>query len=237
MVDPALLLELRDVSVWRDGHALVAGASLEVMRGSVHVLAGPNGAGKSTLLAAMLGMVPFDGSIQFQWSGAGRIGFVPQRFHVDRTLPLSVGEFLAIQRQRRPVCLGLSRAVRGRLDTLLAGVGLDGFARRALSSLSGGELQRVLLANAIDPVPELLLLDEPASGLDEQAADWFETAVQELRRRGGVTVLMVSHDLGQARRIADHVTVLDRTVRRSGAPSAVLRDGSDGVPDGRIGAS
>jgi zinc transport system ATP-binding protein len=222
------LLEIRDLTVWRAGHASLADVSLDVQRGSVHVLVGPNGAGKSTLLSALLGMVRFDGAIRFQWNAGGRIGFVPQRFHVDRTLPLSVGEFLAIQRQRWPVCFGIGRATRTRLEALLAAVGLDGFAPRGLSTLSGGELQRVLLANALDPLPELLLLDEPATGLDERAAQQFERVVDDARR-GGTTVLMVSHDLSQARRLADWITELDRTVKHTVAGRAAPQRRQDAL--------
>src|SRR6185295_6789691 len=81
------ILEIRDVSVVRDGRALVSDVALEVPRGATHVLLGPNGAGKSTLLAAILGQIPFTGTIRFHWCGSRRIGYVPQGFHVDRTLP------------------------------------------------------------------------------------------------------------------------------------------------------
>ena len=107
-------------------------------------------------------------------------------------------------------------------EALLATVGLAGYSERQLGALSGGELQRVLLANAMEPVPELLLLDEPATGLDETATKSFEATLLEARRASGATVLMVSHDLAQARRIADRVTILNRTVLRSGPPEAVL---------------
>ena len=92
-----------------------------------------------------------------------------------------------------------------------------------MSALSGGELQRVLLANALDPAPELLLLDEPAAGLDESATRRFEELLLAARAQSGATVLMVSHDLAQVRRIGDDVTLLARTVRRSGPPGEVLR--------------
>ncbi len=217
------ILAVSDLSVSRSGRLLIAAVALEVMAGSVHLLVGPNGAGKSTLFAAVLGLTEFTGRVRFHWRGSGRIGYVPQSFAVDRTLPLTVGEFLALSRQRRPVCFGVGRALRERTNGLLDRVGLGGFFARPLSALSGGELQKVLLANAIDPLPELLLLDEPASGLDETAVKQFEEVVRDLRR-GGAAVLMVSHDLGQARRLADHVTLLDREVRRSGPPAHVLAD-------------
>jgi len=218
------VVEIRDVTVTRDGSRLISGVTLEVSPGSVHLLVGPNGAGKSTLFGAVLGLVEFTGRIRFHWSQSGRIGYVPQSFSVDRTLPLTVGEFLALPRQHRPVCLGIARALRAHLSGVLEQVGLAGFLMRPLGALSGGELQKVLLANAIDPAPELLLLDEPASGLDETAVTQFEDVVVALRRASGTSVLMVSHDLDQVRRIADRVTLIDKTVRRTGEPARVLAD-------------
>jgi len=218
------VLEMRQVTITRGGSCAVADVTLDVTRGCVHLLVGPNGAGKSTLFGAVLGLINFSGSIRFHWSDCGRIGYVPQSFAVDRTLPLTVGEFLALSRQRRPVCLGTGRSVRTHISAALERVGLADFLKRSLGALSGGELQRVLLANAIDPAPELLLLDEPASGLDETAVKQFEAVVTALRQKHGTSVLMVSHDLDQVRRIADHVTLIDKTVRRSGAPGRVLTD-------------
>jgi zinc transport system ATP-binding protein len=223
-VDKLPVVEIRDLSVARDGRRAISDVTLEVAPRSVHLLVGPNGAGKSTLFGALLGLIEFSGSIRFHWRHSARIGYVPQSFSVDPTLPLTVGEFLALSRQRRPVCLGIAARLRPRLQALLARVGLDGFLARPLHGLSGGELQRVLLANAIDPLPELLLLDEPASGLDETAVRQFEKVVVGLTRSGETSVLMVSHDLGQVRRVADRVTLIDRTVRRSGAPERVLAD-------------
>jgi zinc transport system ATP-binding protein len=216
------LVEIEDVTVQRDRRRVIDAVSLSVAHRSVHLLVGPNGAGKSTLFAAVLGLVEFSGRIRFHWRGAGRIGYLPQSFVVDRTLPLTVGEFLALSRQRWPVCFGIGRARRERSEALLQRVGLAGFGTRPLGALSGGELQRVLLANAIDPAPELLLLDEPASGLDETAVRQFEDLLLELKQSSGASVLMVSHDLAQVRRVADQVTVIDRHVRRSGAPAKIL---------------
>ena len=104
---------------------------------------------------------------------------------------------------------------------LLQKVGLPGLERRPLSVLSGGELRRVLLANAVDPIPELLILDEPASGLDEGGAHLLEELLRELRD-AGCTVLMVSHNIDQVRRVADWVTVLDRSIITEGPPAETL---------------
>ncbi len=229
------VLAVDGLTVRREGRRSLADVTLTVARGSVHLLIGPNGAGKSTLFAAVLGLVEFTGTIRLHWRATGRIGYLPQAFAVDRTLPLTVGEFLTLGRRRRPVCFGIGRTQRRRNDQLLERVGLPGFARRPLGKLSGGELQRVLLANAIDPAPELLLLDEPASGLDQGAVRQLEDALRELAATAGTGVLMVSHDLAQVRRVADHVTVLNVDVRRSGSPTAVLSEDLAGASASGVG--
>lgn len=207
---PTPLVEISAVSVRRDALVLLDTLSMEVAAGSLHALVGQNGAGKSTLFSAMLGFIDFDGSIRFHFRGNGRIGYVPQRFAVDRTLPLTVGEFLTLPRRRFPVCLGLGAGALKKSEELLEGVGLQGFSHRPLNALSGGELQRVLLANALDPLPELLLLDEPATGLDQASIARFEQILMEV----DTTVLMISHDLEQARRLADKITTLERGAAR-----------------------
>jgi zinc transport system ATP-binding protein len=216
------LLEVRDLTVRRGRTVLLDRVSLTLAPASITVLVGPNGAGKSTLVAAILGEIEFAGRIRLHWRDGGRVGYVPQRFAVDPTLPLTAGEFLALSRQRRPVCFGLSRATRARVDALLVAAGLAGMATRSLGSLSGGELQRLLLAHAMDPMPELLVLDEPATGLDDAAVRQLEARLLAARAASGVTVLMVSHDLGHVRRVADLVVVLDRSVMRSGRPEQTL---------------
>jgi zinc transport system ATP-binding protein len=216
------LLEIQRLAILRNREALVDDASLVVGRGSLHVIVGPNGAGKSTLIGAVLGLIPFDGRIVLNWKQSGAIGYVPQTFPVDPTLPVTVEDFLALTRQRRPVCLGLSTQSHRTVSRLLALVGLSGLEHRPLAVLSGGELRRVLLAHAMDPEPELLILDEPTSGLDEAAAQWLEETLTTIKRGGRTTILMVSHDLDQVRRIADRVTVLDRRIVADGSVADVL---------------
>ncbi len=206
--EPLPLLEASKVTVRIEGQTLLAGVSMHVERGTIHALVGPNGAGKSTLIAALLGQIGFTGRVRCHFRGSGRIGFVPQAFAVDRTLPVTVEEFLAMSRQRLPICLGVRAATRARTGALLDRVGLGALAKRRLGALSGGELRRVLFANAIDPVPELLILDEPGSGLDEESARRLEEALAALRSGAEVTVLMVSHDAAQVGRLADRITEL-----------------------------
>jgi zinc transport system ATP-binding protein len=211
-----------NVTVRRHRELLLDGVAIEVARGALHVIAGPNGAGKSTLLAAILGLIEFEGRIVLNWQGSGAIGYVPQTFPIDSTLPVTVEDFLALTRQRRPVCLGIGRRTRAVIAALLGRVGLSGLERRPLAALSGGELRRVLLAHALDPEPELLILDEPGSGLDEASAQWLDGALAAMKRERRTTIVMVSHDFDRVRRLADCVTLLDRHVVAEGAPDRVL---------------
>jgi zinc transport system ATP-binding protein len=219
---PPPIVTLDRVRVRLQGHTIVDDVSFSIERGGLHVIAGPNGAGKSTLFRALLGQLAFDGRIVLHWSGSGIIGYVPQSFAIDPTLPVTVLDFLALTRQRWPVSLGVRSATRRKIDGLLAQVGMQGRERRPVSGLSGGELRRVLLAHALDPMPELLLLDEPSSGLDELSARWLEELLSSLRRQRTTTVLMISHDHEQTRRLADRVTVLDGGVVADGLPEEVL---------------
>ena len=218
------LLDIEGLVVRRQREALLEDVALAVRRGTIHALVGPNGAGKSTLFSAILGMIQFDGRVVMNATGSGTIGYVPQSFAVDPTLPVTVAEFLALTRQRRPVCFGLSRATHTRVGRLLERVGMAGLERRPLAVLSGGEMRRLLLAHALDPEPELLLLDEPAAGLDESAMAMLEDILLGLRAGGTTTVLMISHDLEQVQRVADRVTVLDRRVVAEGTPDILTAD-------------
>ncbi len=215
-------IELEHVSVLRDGRTVVDDVSLAIDAGTVHIVIGPNGAGKSTLLSAVLGQVAFAGTIRMHFRKGGRIAYVPQSFVADRTLPITVGEFLALGRQRWPVCLGVRPHARRRIAEVLDRIGLSGFERRRIGELSGGELRRVLIGNAIEPAPEVLLCDEPATGLDPAAVEQLDSLLRGLRDDHGTTVLMVSHDREQVRRIADRVTRLQVKLDRTGSAAELL---------------
>lgn len=215
------LIEFLGVSLRRNRELLLSDVTFAVQPRTLHVIVGPNGAGKSTLIAALLGLAAFDGRIVAHWRNDGRIGFVPQMFAVDASLPVTVQDFLALTRQRLPVCFGVRQATSQRISELLRAVGLAGLDTRPLSALSGGELRRVLLAHALDPRPELLVLDEPGAGLDEGGLGQLEQLLAEVKA-AGTTVLMVSHDLEQVQRLADRVTVLDRTVIGEGPAAETL---------------
>jgi zinc transport system ATP-binding protein len=198
------VLHLSDVAVARRLRAL----SLEVRRGTVHALTGPNGAGKSTVLECVLGLLPFTGKVTLKLEGSRRLSVVPQRFAHAPVLPVSVNDFLAASRTNWPVALGVRAPLRARLDAVLEDAGLRDFGPRLLSELSGGELKRVLLANALEPKPELLLLDEPEAGLDAEGGAWLEQKLLALKAHG-VTTLLVSHDKERVARLADTATAVE----------------------------
>jgi zinc transport system ATP-binding protein len=239
-----LAVELAHVTARRQGRPVLDDVSLQIRAGEIHLLVGRNGAGKSTLLLALLGQVPFSGDIRlyFQRPQTGRlplgaafpsgaIGYVPQTFAADRTLPITVAEFLALSRQRWPVCLGVRPRTRARIAALLARVGLAGFEGRRLGELSGGELRRVLIGNALDPAPELLFCDEPATGLDPEATAELDRTLLALRDAHRTTIVMISHDRAQVRRLADRVSLLHDAVLRTGPAAEVLPPEALAAPD------
>lgn len=214
-----------NVTVTLGGITILENISAKIPRGSCTAVVGPNGAGKTTLLLALLGEVPYTGGIRISPADAGRrlrIGYVPQRLQFDRGMPLSVLEFMAMGWQRSPLWFGVRKRWRDRARELLASVKVGELEKRRIGALSGGEMQRVLLALALGQEPDLLVLDEPASGVDFQGEYIFCELLDQLRRARGFTQLMVSHDLPTVTHHATHVICLNRKVAAEGAPREVL---------------
>jgi len=202
--------------------------NLHVHCGELTAIIGPNGAGKTTLLRALLGEIPFLGDLQFVHSGSDqqfgrpRVGYVPQRIDLDTSAPATVGDLFASVSQRRPLWLGLGPRQREEALCALGLVEAQPLLRKTLGTLSGGELQRVLLALALHPMPDLLLLDEPVSGVDQAGIELFYRMVSELRRHLDLSILLVSHDLAAVARVADRMIFLNRRVLADGTPAEVL---------------
>jgi len=196
--------------------------TFQVQPGSVHALVGPNGGGKSSLIKTLLGQMPHQGTLSLQWPGEpGTIGYVPQALEFDRGLPMTVDDFMAAMVQRRPAFLGLSKHYATAIGEALERVGMQDKRKRRMGALSGGERQRVLLAQGLIPAPQLLVLDEPMSALDEAGIQVFERLLGDWRQ-SGITVLWIEHDLEAVGRLADRVTGLNRRVLFDATPQQAL---------------
>jgi zinc transport system ATP-binding protein len=214
-----------NVTVALGGNVILDGVSARVPPGSCTAIVGPNGAGKTTMLLALLGQLSYQGRIRVTCEPEERrprIGYVPQRLQFDRGLPITVLEFMVMGWQRNPLWFGVRKRHRGRAKQLLAAVRADGLEARRLGALSGGEMQRVLLALALGQTPDLLVLDEPAAGVDFQGEHVFCELLEGLRREQGFTQLMVSHDLATVTHHATHVICLNRKVAAEGPPGKAL---------------
>jgi zinc transport system ATP-binding protein len=224
-------IEIEGVSVRADGAVILEDVTASVPMGKLCALIGPNGAGKTTLLMTMLGLVPHSGQVRFcgcgpHGSGVPRVGYVPQRLDFDRSAPVSVLDFLCLAGQRRPLFFGRRRRWVESSLAALARVGGAHLAGRALGRLSGGELQRVLLAQVLLDEPHVILLDEPVSGVDAAGEQLFLDLVREITASSERTVLMVSHDISVVAERAEHVIALNRTVLAQGPPAEVLTTAS-----------
>ncbi|MBF8733632.1 metal ABC transporter ATP-binding protein [Pseudomonas guariconensis] len=201
---------------------ILENVAFSVAAGSVHAIVGPNGGGKSSLIKTLLGQMPHQGQLTLHWPTEREvIGYVPQALEFDRGLPMTVDDFMAALCQQRPAFLGLARRARPAIDAALARVGMLDKRNRRMGALSGGERQRVLLAQGLIPEPQLLVLDEPMSALDEAGIQVFEQLLTAWRQ-AGTTVLWIEHDLEAVLRLADRVTGLSRQVLFDAPPAQAL---------------
>jgi zinc transport system ATP-binding protein len=226
------LVELRDVAVHLGGKAILRGVNADIAHGRITALIGLNGSGKTTLLRVLLKEIPYSGRVVFHCGHDHRrpspqhIGYVPQKLRIDANLPLTVRDLLALGLQRRPLFLGIRRGLRQTMLNLLEGVSVrdpEQMLEQPVDKISGGELQRVLMGLALHPQPELLLLDEPAAGVDFQDQEKFYELIARLNAETGVTILLVSHDLSVVSKHAHHVLCLkDGVIQCEGPPKEVL---------------
>jgi zinc transport system ATP-binding protein len=203
------LIEARGLGVTLDGATVLRDVNVSLTPGEIVRVVGPNGSGKTTLLRALVGAVPPSAGTVRRAPGL-RIGYVPQKLALDRTMPLTVDRFL-----------GLAGGDRSARRGALAQVGAGDIAARQMADLSGGQMQRALLAHALLRRPHLLALDEATQGLDQPGVAAFYRLVEEIRRSLGCAILMVSHDLHVVMGASDRVICLNGHICCEGAPTVV----------------
>lgn len=210
----------------RDG-VIIHDVTLDVHHGEIMAIIGRNGAGKTTLLKALLGRIPYTGSITFtnpkgERVEKPRIGYVPQNMVFDRSTPMTVADMLCANLSAFPIWLGHKKEKMARAGAMLQKVGGKNLLQKQLGNLSGGEMQRVLLAFALEPMPDMLLLDEPVSAVDRKGIEVFYDLVTSLRSEYHMPVILVSHDLSHVARYATRAALLDRTILVSGDVKTVM---------------
>jgi zinc transport system ATP-binding protein len=217
-------IEFEKVGLVLGNTRILEDVNFGVAAGSIHCVVGANGGGKTSLIRALLGQMPHTGRITVRWQDSRVIGYVPQTLDFDRSLPVTVLDFMAMATQRRPVFLGVPRTHRAAIEQRLAELGLGERLHARLGSLSGGERQRVLLAQALIPEPALLVLDEPSTGLDLAGKTLLERTIRGFADTGG-TVVWINHDIVQVGEVADRLTYINRRVLLDGPPGEVLAGG------------
>ncbi|MFH2062929.1 MAG: metal ABC transporter ATP-binding protein [bacterium] len=202
------------------GRPVVDDVTFSIPSGSVAAVVGPNGSGKTTLIRAILGLVPMSsGDVRIFGhpiaDAHAMIGYVPQRLDFDRQFPITVAEFMELARHRH--------LERERIDEMIDEVGLSpAVLGQRLGSLSGGQLQRVLIAQAVLNDPDLLVLDEPSSGIDIIGEEAFYDIIRHLNRERDTTILMVSHELAVVSKLVDTVICLNHEMICIGPPKKTL---------------
>ena len=219
-------LRVENLSVTIGNDKILQDVNLHVHCGQMVALIGPNGAGKSTLIRTILGERDYKGTIAFsepgQRSKKPRIGYVPQSPNFDPSDPISVSDLFACCMSRRPAFLGLGKSMGKQVLECLDRVHAKDLIDKRVGTLSGGELQRVLLALALEPLPNILILDEPLSGVDVEGMHSLMDMLDEIRKTYDLSILMTTHDFSMLPRYADKVVLIDHGVRVKGTPDQVL---------------
>ncbi len=231
-------IKIKDIGVTFGDQVVLEHVNLHIHCGRLTAIIGRNGAGKSTLMKAILGELRHTGKVEFHHGITDccqteeskrnkkleklKIGYVPQFLNIPKNTPTSVYDLFASCISNKPVFLFKSKkyyeAIRTQLQFFEAGELID----KAVCDLSGGELQRVLLSIATMPIPNLLLLDEPVSGIDQNGMDLFYKNIVNLKEHYDLAAILISHDLEYVAKYADYVVLLDRVILKEGTPKEVF---------------
>jgi zinc transport system ATP-binding protein len=217
-----VVLSVKNLTVKRGGHTIIDNISFDVPKGETFSIIGPNGAGKTTLFKAILGLIKYDG--QVEWRRDIKISYVPQRFYIDNELPITTREFLKLKTNS-------DEKIREALESVgLMGGGThvknvkEHILNNRLGDLSGGELQRAVIAWSLLGSPEVLLFDEPTAGVDVVGEETIYSLLQKLKETHGMTILLISHELEIVRKYTTTVLCLNKERVCYGPPSLVLNE-------------
>ena len=219
-------LRVQNLSVKIGDNTILQNVNFHLHCGQLMALIGPNGAGKSTFLKAILGQQEYDGVIAFSAPGQRgkkpKIGYVPQSPSFDPGDPVSVADLFVCCMSRRPAFLGIRKSMGDTIFECLDRVHATDLIHKRVGTLSGGELQRVLLALALEPLPNILILDEPLSGVDVEGQIDLMDMLDELRKTYDLSILMTTHDFSMLPRYADQVALINHEIIGIGTASEVL---------------
>ena len=222
--------EMKDVSVTKEGNSLLQDINVHFHCNEITAIVGPNGAGKTTLFRTLLGEMPYTGEIKHHMHEYEKrihnpiIGYVPQHLNFDKTTPITTFDLFSACMQKRPIWSRMTNSLRKEVEKALIEVKLDYAIDRKIGMLSGGELQRVLLALALQPKPDLLLLDEPISGVDVNGQKLFYETVQELKYKYHMAIVLITHEIGQLELISDKAILLNKKILAMGDPLTVRQE-------------
>lgn len=224
-------IRVKNLGVTVGEQEILKDINLHIHCGNLAAVIGKNGAGKSTLIRAMLGEVAHTGNIEFSMHDRQsvnnngmelKIGYVPQSLNVEKKTPISVYDMIACYQSSYPVFLKKNKRLYEKIKEQLAVFQAAELIDKQVCNLSGGEMQRVLLSMAIMDEPDLLLLDEPVSGIDQNGMDLFYYTISELKKHYDLAIILISHDLDYVARYADQVILIDeKTIARQGTVQQV----------------
>lgn len=220
--------KINNIGVKIGNEVILKNVSIHIHCGELTVIIGRNGAGKSTLLKAILGEIEHTGNIDFvdkkdNITKKIKIGYVPQSINVEKHMPTTVYDLFASCITHIPVFLRKDKKTYNEIKEHLKIFGADSLIDKSIGDLSGGELQRVLIAIATKPTPNLLILDEPVSGIDRNGIQDFYQIISKLKTEYDMSIILVSHDLELAKKYADKVILLDKEVIKEGKPEDVFK--------------
>ena len=221
-MEKGIVLKVENLNVELDGEKILENLSFEVKEGEVLTILGPNGAGKTVLLKTLLGILPYQGKIE--WEKEIKIGYVPQRLPFIKDIPLSVREFFQ-----------LKQALENEMKEILNSIGLKkDILEKKIGDLSSGQFQRILVGWALISNPQVLLFDEPTTGIDISGQESIYELLEKLRKERNLTILLVTHDLSIVYKLATNCLCLNKKMLCYSVPKELTSERLSELYGGKI---